>query len=121
MVKNYALKDSGKREVYASGMNRDTDDGKPDFFLLLPKGIPFEEQMFTRFAVHMTKGRKKYGLRNWEKAQGVEELDRFKSSALRHMMQWICGHDDEDHASAVYFNIMAAEFVKGRMNDDHSN
>ncbi|MER7420034.1 hypothetical protein ABT346_25195 [Micromonospora peucetia] len=44
-----------------------------------------------------------------------EELDRAKGSALRHLMQWLCGEDDEDHAAAVVFNIMAAEFVRYQM------
>lgn len=50
--------------------------------------------------------------RNWELFNNQEALDRAKSSALRHMIQWINGETDEDHAAAVYFNIMAAEYVK---------
>ncbi len=54
-------------------------------------------------------------MRNWELAKTDEELERFKSSAFRHFMQWLSGEDDEDHASAVYFNIQCAEYVKWRM------
>jgi hypothetical protein len=54
--------------------------------------------------------------RNWEMACGQEELERFKASAFRHMMQWLCNETDEDHASAVLFNINAAEYVKWKLN-----
>ena len=108
----YKTKDSGNRQAYDSGMVRDLQDGKPDFYLCIPKGIRYEEQMLTRFAGLMTRGIEKYGYRNWEKANSEEELDRFKASALRHMMQWVCDENDEDHASAVLFNIIAYETTK---------
>jgi len=115
MKKKYVIKDSGKRAEYASGMIRDTTEGKPDFTLLFPKGIPYEDQLLTRFATHMTKGKEKYGLRNWEKANSEEELVRFKSSAMRHFMQWYHNIDDEDHACATLFNLMASEYLKHRL------
>jgi hypothetical protein len=111
----YETKDSGVRSEYASGMVRDTQAGKPRFDLLLPKGVPYGEQMLTRFAELMARGADKYDERNWEKAGGQEELDRYYSSALRHLMQWVAGETDEDHAAAVMFNILAGEFVKRRM------
>ena len=33
MSSQYVTKDSGERKQYASGMVRDTQDGKPDFWL----------------------------------------------------------------------------------------
>lgn len=111
----FQVKDSGAREEYASGMVRDTEAGKPRFDLILPEGVPFESQFLTRIASHMTKGIAKYGPRNWEKAEGKEEYERFKRSAQRHLMQWLCGDRDEDHAAAVFFNLLAAETVKYRM------
>ena len=115
MNNKFVIKDSGKREQYSSGMKRDTQEGKPMFSLLFPKDVPMEEQLLTRFAVHMTKGKEKYGLRNWELASTEEELERFKDSAMRHFMQWYHGINDEDHACAVMFNLMAAEFVKNKL------
>lgn len=112
---NFETKDSGKRIDYPTGMRRDVADDKPDFYLCLPKGIPYEEQLLTRFAALMTRGKKKYGSRNWELAQTEEELERFISSGDRHFKQWQCGETDEDHAVAVLFNIMAAEMVKYKM------
>jgi hypothetical protein len=111
----YDTKDSGKRSEYESGMVRDTQEGKARFDLLLPKGVPYGEQMLTRFAELMARGAGKYTERNWEKAEGREELDRYYSSALRHLMQWVAGETDEDHAAAVMFNITAGEYVLRKM------
>ena len=83
-------------------MHRDSLDGKPRYDLL---PIP----MITRWAKHMADGAKKYGDRNWEKSCTKEEKERFKGSAFRHFIQWFNGETDEDHASAVFFNISAAE------------
>lgn len=106
---NYKTKDSGKRAKYNSGMVRDTNEDKARFDLIIPLDVPYEEQILTRFAKLMQRGSIKYNARNWEKASGQAELDRFKESAMRHMMQWFCGEIDEDHAVAVFFNIMAFE------------
>lgn len=111
----FETKDSGVRAAYDSGMVRDTQAGKARFDLLLPQGVPYADQMLTRDAMLMARGADKYGERNWEKANGQPELDRYHSSALRHLMQWIGGETDEDHAAAVRFNIMAGEYVKRRL------
>lgn len=101
----FVVKDSGKREEFTSGMVRDTTEGKTDYTLVL------DGPMFERWAQHMTKGAVKYSKRNWMKAAGRAEYDRFRESALRHFMAWYRGDTDEDHASGVYFNINGAEFV----------
>lgn len=108
----FKTKDSGERAEYDSGMVRDTETGKARFDLLLPADVPYAAQMLTRFAELMARGAEKYSARNWELAEGEEELARYKSSAFRHLMQWISGEVDEDHAAAVMFNLMAAETVK---------
>ena len=102
-------KDSGERHEYVSGMNREPEGERPRFDLLVPEGIPYEEQFLTRCAALMARGAAKYASRNWENACTGMERDRMKSSAFRHFMQWMCGEDDEDHAAAVLFNVMAAE------------
>lgn len=112
---DYETKDSGKREEYDSGMVRDTQDNKPRFDLLLPLGVPYEEQFLTRCAELLARGAAKYSDRNWEKASGQAEIDRFKASALRHMFQWYTGEDDEDHASACFFNLLGAETVRWKL------
>lgn len=104
----WVTKDSGKRAEFASGMRRDTADGKLDFTLChLP--------MLKRWAGLMTRGKVKYGKNNWMKANSQEELERFQESAFRHFVQWLEGEEDEDHAAAVIFNISAAEYVKERL------
>lgn len=115
MSSKYITKDSGKRKEFASGMRRDTQEGKADFSLLVPKGVKYEDLILTRFAELLSRGADKYGKRNWELANTEEEMERFKSSAFRHFMQWIAGENDEDHAVAVYFNIMACEVTKSKL------
>jgi len=113
----YKTKDSGKRVDYDSGMRRDIQEGKADFYLCWPYDVPYEDQLLTRWAYLMERGKAKYGRRNWELAESPEELERFKSSAFRHLMQWLSGDDDEDHAAAVLFNINAAEHVKRKLDE----
>lgn len=114
---DFVTKDSGERQFFETGMQRDVSVDKPRFDLLLPLGVPYAEQMLTRWANLMARGAKKYASRNWERAATQEELDRFKESATRHFIQWLAGETDEDHAAATYFNIMGAEFVKGKLSE----
>lgn len=112
---DFVTKDSGERAQYESGMVRDTEEGKARFDLLVPLGVPYEAQFLTRVAQLMARGAEKYNARNWELAEGPEELARYKSSALRHLMQWIAEDREEDHAAAVVFNLLAAETVRFKM------
>lgn len=102
--------DSGKREEFKSGMMRDINDDKPMYTLIW-------QPMVKRLAELMTRGAKKYGKNNWMLASGEEELERFKDSALRHMYQYLEGDESEDHAAAVWFNIMGCEYVKDKLNE----
>jgi hypothetical protein len=111
-VNKYITKDSGARTQHPSGFVRDCGGNKPRFDLIIPEGVPYEEQFLTRLAGLLTRGAEKYGQRNWEKAKSQDELNSFKASAFRHFMQWMCGEDDEDHAVAVCFNLMGAERIK---------
>lgn len=111
-MRDFEVRDSGKRKRFESGMQRDVTEGKVDYSLLL------DGPMFERWAAHMTKGAEKYEKRNWMKAAGQEELDRFRESAFRHFLQWMRGDVDEDHAAAVIFNLNGAELVKERMASD---
>lgn len=111
----FETKDSGERQEYASGMRRDIQTGKPRFDLLFTEGVPYNDQFFTRVAALLGRGAEKYGERNWQLANSSEERDRFRASGMRHMMQWVSGQVDEDHAAAVVFNLMAYEYVKWKM------
>lgn len=113
-TEEFAIKDSGERKEFASGMVRDTSDGKTDYARVL------DGPMLDRWAVHMTKGAIKYhdpkpGSPNWLLANGEEELTRFKKSAIRHFIQWFRGERDEDHAAAVFFNINGVEYVREKL------
>lgn len=107
----YTTKDNWKHKQFSTGMMRDTNEWKARFDLCLPLEIPYEEQLLTRFAQLMGRWAVKYTERNREKAWTLEEFNRFKESAIRHFMQWFNGEKDEDHAAAVLFNIMWAEYV----------
>ena len=108
-MSDFTVKDSGARRQFESGMVRDITDGKTDYALVL------DGPMFERWAVHLTKGAAKYEKRNWMKAEGREEYERFRESAFRHFLQWYRGETDEDHAAAVIFNMNGCEYVKTKL------
>jgi hypothetical protein len=107
-MSKFITKDSGERQRYSSGMRRDVQTDKPRYDLL-------DWSMLKRWAELMGRGAVKYGEHNWKRAETQTELDRFKASALRHCIQWFNGDVDEDHASAVMFNLSGAEMVKGKL------
>ena len=116
---SFEIKDSGERKEFESGMVRDIGEMKARFLRVLAG------PMFRRWAEHLHKGQIKYpdvslGVANWTLAQGEEELQRFKESALDHMIDWVQGKEDEDHGAAVFFNINGAEYVKEVIRDGKS-
>lgn len=106
----FTIKDSGIRETYESGMQRDTNADKVLWSLV------YDGPMLKRWAIHLTGGAKKYSARNWMKAEGQAELDRAMDSAARHFAQYMASERDEDHAAAVIFNLNLAEYVRGKRN-----
>lgn len=104
----FTTKDSGQRQVFETGMQRDIQTNKPRYDLV-------DWPMIKRWAELMQRGALKYGEHNWKKATTVEEMDRFRASALRHLIQWFNGDRDEDHAAAVYFNVAGAEMVQSKL------
>jgi hypothetical protein len=114
-VTDFETKDSGERQQWASGMQRDVQTGKPRFALIWTKRQPYDEQMLTRYAKHLARGAEKYEDRNWEEGAGEEELEYAKESLLRHVTQLISGERDEDHAAAVWFNAQAIEYFRWRI------
>jgi len=106
---SFKILDSGKRLKFKGGMLRDTGEEKINYLLV------YDGPMLHRWADHLTKGTKKYSKRNWMKAGGEEEYERFVESAARHFYQWVIGEKTEDHAAAIFFNINGAEYVKSKM------
>jgi hypothetical protein len=117
--KKYETKDSGERVGFSTGMVRDTETGKSRLDLCYVKGMPYKDQLLVRYGELRARGAEKYCETyldvNCEKAETEEELGRFMSSAARHFTQWMCGEEDEDHASATLFNIHMAEMVKWKL------
>lgn len=95
---DYTLKDSGDRKVFDSGANRDMSLNKGRFDFLPPATI-------RALAIHFEKGCMKYGERNWEKGIPVAS---YIDSAMRHILQFEDGYDDENHLIASLWNIVCA-------------
>jgi len=92
-----SVKDSGNRQDFTTGSVRDSRTGKGRYDLLPPYAI-------FRLARHFENGAVKYGDNNWKKGQ---PLMRYLDSALRHLFNLLMGKQDEDHATACVWNVMA--------------
>jgi len=91
------MQDSGERQQFGSGAVRDTTTGKGRFDLLSP-------ELLFRLSKWAELGSMKYSDRNWEKGMPIS---RCCDSALRHLVKYLDGWDDEDHLAAVAWNCMA--------------
>lgn len=112
----YETKDSGKQAQYADGMKRDTSEGKPQFALLFPKGVPFEDQLITRVADLYHRGALKYGDRNWENSSTEESLAHHEEALMRHVIKFLLGVEDgEDHGAAVVWNVNAVDLTRRKI------
>ena len=95
---NYDLKDSGSRQTFAGGAQRDVQSvEKGRYDLISPIAMK-------RLAIILAKGALKYSDRNWEKGM---PLHRYIDAALRHISQYLEGMRDEDHLGQAIFNVMA--------------
>ena len=90
------IKDSGERTEFDTGAKRDMHEGKGRCDLLPPIAL-------LRLAKHFENGAVKYGDRNWEK--GIP-CHSFVDSAMRHLLKYIDGWQDEDHLIAAAWNLM---------------
>ena len=89
------IKDSGNRRTFDTGVVRDMQTGKGRFDLL-PMCV------LMRLAKHYEKGAIKYEERNWEKGIPAHS---FADSAMRHLVKYLDGYDDEDHLIAAIWNL----------------
>lgn len=95
---------------FSTGAIRDKHAGKGRLDLLPPCAI-------LRLSKHYEKGALLYGEDNWQK--GIP-MHSYIDSALRHLMKYVHGCDDEDHLTSVAWNIMCAmwtEEMLPEMND----
>jgi hypothetical protein len=93
----FEFKDSGERQQFDTGAVRDAQEGKGRYDLLQVLAL-------RRVAVVLERGAVKYDARNWEKGM---PLSRFVDSALRHLMQYVEGRRDEDHAAHAAWNLLS--------------
>ena len=91
------MHDSGERQQFNTGAVRDIATGKGRFDLISP-------EVLFRLAVWTEEGAQKYSDRNWEKGMPIS---RCFNAAMRHLVKYLAGWDDEDHIAAVVWNCMA--------------
>lgn len=91
------LKDSGERQAFSTGSQRDSRKGKGRYDLLPAHALFETARVFEEGAI-------KYEPRNWEKGQ---PLSRYVDSALRHIFQVMEGKTDENHMANAAFNVLA--------------
>ena len=92
------IHDSGQRREFDSGAVRDMAAGK-GLMVVMPAAA------LLRLSKHYEHGADKYG--RWNYNRGVP-VSSFMDSALRHIMKYLDGWDDEDHLAAAAFNILGA-------------
>lgn len=92
------MKDSGERDVYLGGAQRDKAEGKGAYELITPIAM-------RRLAIIYEEGAKGKGARNWE--EGIP-MSRFMQSSFRHLYQFLEGMRDEDHLAQAMWNIAGA-------------
>jgi len=95
------IKDSGKRQEFATGSRRDTNAGK-----LRPDLVPGINRFYD--AALLAAGAIKYGENNWTKGQPIM---RTFESLDRHLLMWILGDVSENHLAAVRWNAMAIQYT----------
>lgn len=91
---SYVTKDSGKRQTWETGAQRDIQEGKGRYDLLHPWVIKRDAGLYER-------GAAKYDAWNWTK--GIPS-SRYLDSLLRHVFQYSAGDRTEDHLAAIRFN-----------------
>lgn len=96
------IKDSGERTAFSTGAVRDMSQGKGDMV-----SLPWESIL--RLSRHYETGARKY--KRWNYRKGIP-LSSYIDSACRHLAKYQCGCDDEDHLSAVVFNVLGAMLVE---------
>lgn len=94
-MRNYVHPNHMDMRQYGTGSRRDSRTGKGRYDLISPHATK-------RLALRLEFGVEKYGERNWEKGQ---PMDDFFDSAKRHMDNWQLGDTSEDHLAAAYWNL----------------
>lgn len=93
----YVTKDSGARDQFDTGAQRDQQEGRGMPALISPMAL-------RRLAQLMERGAVKYDARNWEKGF---PFSRVANSLFRHLLDYMEGDRTEDHLAAIMFNAQA--------------
>ena len=93
----FVLKDSGERQKFSTGSQRDRRAGKGRFDLIPAMAL-------RRLARVYELGALKYDDNNWKKGQ---PLSRYLDSAMRHTAAAADGLEDEDHIFQAVWNLVA--------------
>lgn len=104
------IKDSGDRTQFATGAVRDMHEGKGRMDLLPMTAI-------IELSRHCEEGAKKYGEHNIDKGIPQHSLC---DSAMRHLVKYMRGDQDENHIRAAAWNLMWAleqSVTKTELND----
>jgi hypothetical protein len=104
------LPQSGEKKTFATGAQRDGDEGRGMYHLIPPDAL-------RALAKRFEDGAKAYGDNNWH--QGFP-LGRLLDSMNRHLLALAEGDDSEDHAAAIMWNATAwiwteKEIKEGRL------
>jgi hypothetical protein len=87
---------------HLNGFLREDKKDKVDF-TLIPTNV------LTALAKHYTDGARVHGLDNWKKAT---DMNTFKASAFRHLIAVLEDKKDEDHYSALMWNVACLKWHK---------
>ncbi len=99
---NKQVLDSGKRQQFSTGSQRDIEDGKG-----LPSLLQFMAIMEVSKVSEM--GANKYGRENWRKGQ---PLSRYFDSAMRHLIKFFANWQDEPHLEQAIWNLLCLKETK---------
>ena len=96
-------------------MTREDKSDKINWDLLYPRNIPLDKQLLYETAKHMSAGAKVHGARNWENAT-LEQLPSFRESYRRHSEAYLNGETDENHHTAMMFNLLGMRLIQVKYN-----
>jgi hypothetical protein len=96
------IKDSGEREVFQTGAQREKKRGL-GAFTLIPWKIIWD------LSKYFEAGAEQKGARNWEKGIPVSS---YLNSTLRHLARYMAGERDENHLMAAVWNLVCCLWTK---------
>ena len=103
-MEEFETKNSWDNIEYSWWAKRENKSGKVRYDLIPLPELKRLAELYTRWA-------EIYWARNWEKWD-LEYAENCKQSAFRHFFQYMNGESDEDHFSAILWNLFTIEALK---------